>query len=70
MSQTVLPTGEPLIGQFVRLDVLTVADLAELYRLQLNAFIDRNLDSPLALLGPELLTLARRGRFGRLSRHV
>ncbi|MDK3255948.1 phytoene desaturase family protein [Blastococcus capsensis] len=47
-----------------------LADLAELYRLQLNAFIDRNLDSPLDLLGPELLTLARRGGFGRLSRHV
>ena len=33
-------------------------------------FIDRNLDSPLDLLGPELVALARRGGFGRLSRHV
>ena len=32
-----------------------LADLAELYRLQLATFIDRNLDSPLDLLGPELL---------------
>jgi phytoene desaturase len=47
-----------------------LADLAELYRLQLGTFIDRNLDSPLDLLGPELLALARRGGFGRLSGHV
>jgi phytoene desaturase len=47
-----------------------LADLAELYRLQLGTFIDRNLDSPLDLLGPELIALARRGGFGRLSRHV
>jgi phytoene desaturase len=47
-----------------------LAHLAELYRLQLTAFIDRNLDSPLDLLGPELVALARRGGFGRLSRHV
>jgi phytoene desaturase len=45
-------------------------DLAELYRLQLRTFIDRNLDSPLDLLGPELLALVRRGGFRRLSRHV
>jgi phytoene desaturase len=47
-----------------------LAHLAELYRLQLTTFIDRNLDSPLDLLGPELVALARRGGFGRLSRHV
>ena len=47
-----------------------LADLAELYRLQLTTFIDRNLDSPLDLLGPELVALARRGGFRRLSRHV
>jgi phytoene desaturase len=47
-----------------------LADLAGLYRLQLDTFIDRNLDSPLDLLRPELLALARRGGFGRLSRHV
>jgi phytoene desaturase len=47
-----------------------LAHLAELYRLQLTSFIDRNLDSPLDLLGPELVALARRGGFGRLSRHV
>ena len=47
-----------------------LVDLAELYRLQLRTFIDRNLDSPLDLLGPELVALARRGGFGRLSRHV
>jgi phytoene desaturase len=45
-------------------------DLAELYRLQLRTFIDRNLDSPLDLLGPELVQLVRRGGFRRLSRHV
>ena len=47
-----------------------LADLAELYRLQLTTFIDRNLDSPLDLLGPQLAALVRRGGFGRLSRHV
>ncbi|WP_040336726.1 phytoene desaturase family protein [Candidatus Blastococcus massiliensis] len=47
-----------------------LADLAELYRLQLTTFIDRNLDSPLDLVGPELWQLARRGGFGRLSSHV
>jgi phytoene desaturase len=47
-----------------------LADLAELYRLQLSTFIDRNLDSPLDLLGPSLVALARRGGFGRLARHV
>jgi phytoene desaturase len=47
-----------------------LAGLAELYRLQLDTFIDRNLDSPLDLLRRELLALARRGGFGRLSRHV
>ena len=31
MTTTRLPTGEPLIGRFVRLDVLTEADLPELY---------------------------------------
>jgi phytoene desaturase len=45
-------------------------DLAELYRLQLRTFIDRNLDSPLDLVGPELLALVRRGGFRRLSAHV
>jgi phytoene desaturase len=47
-----------------------LAGLAELYRLQLRTFIDRNLDSPTDLLGPELLALIRRGGFRRLSRHV
>jgi phytoene desaturase len=47
-----------------------LADLAELYRLQLTSFIDRNLDSPLNLVGPELVALARRGGFRRLSGHV
>src|SRR3954464_8093681 len=31
VTTTRLPTGEPLIGRFVRLDVLTEADLPELY---------------------------------------
>jgi phytoene desaturase len=47
-----------------------LAELAELYRLQLATFIDRNLDSPLDLAGPELVALARRGGFGRLSAFV
>ncbi|RBY95585.1 phytoene desaturase [Blastococcus sp. TF02-8] len=47
-----------------------LADLADLYRLQLDTFIDRNLDSPLDLLGAPLVQLARRGGFRRLSSHV
>jgi phytoene desaturase len=47
-----------------------LADLAALYRLQRDTFIDRNLDTPLDLLGPELVRLVRRGGFGRLSNHV
>ncbi len=44
--------------------------LAELDRVQWNVFIDRNLDSPLDLVGPELLRLIRMGGFGRLAPHV
>ena len=47
-----------------------LVELAELYRLQLATFIDRNLDSPLDLLRPELPRLAARGGFRRLSRFV
>jgi phytoene desaturase len=47
-----------------------LAHLAELHRVQLPVFIDRNLDSPLDLLGPELVALARMGGFRTLSRHV
>ncbi|MEU2351035.1 phytoene desaturase family protein [Modestobacter sp. NPDC049651] len=45
-------------------------DLADLYRLQLDTFIDRNLDTPLDLLGAPLVQLVRRGGFRRLSSHV
>ncbi|SDX94166.1 phytoene desaturase [Modestobacter sp. DSM 44400] len=47
-----------------------LAHLAELHRIQLPVFIDRNLDSPLDLLGPELVALARLGGFRTLARHV
>ena len=47
-----------------------LAHLAEMHRVQLPVFIDRNLDTPLDLLGPELFTLARMGGFGRLAPHV
>jgi phytoene desaturase len=47
-----------------------LAHLAELHRVQLPVFIDRNLDSPLDLLGPELVALARMGGFRTLARHV
>lgn len=33
MTETILPTGEPLVGRHVRLEVLTEADLGELYPL-------------------------------------
>jgi phytoene desaturase len=44
-----------------------VAYLRELYRLELPHFIDRNLDSPLDLLGVPLARLAALGGFGRLG---
>jgi phytoene desaturase len=47
-----------------------LADLSSLYDLQLRTFIDRNLDTPLDLLGPEMAQLVRRGGFRRLSSHV
>jgi RimJ/RimL family protein N-acetyltransferase len=31
MQSTILPTGEPLVGRWVRLDLLTEADTAEMY---------------------------------------
>jgi phytoene desaturase len=44
-----------------------VAHLRELYRVELPHFIDRNLDSPLDLLGVPLARLAALGGFGRLG---
>lgn len=41
-----------------------------LYRLEMDRFIDRNLDSPLDLMGPALLRIAAMGGFGRLSAKV
>ena len=47
-----------------------VAFVSELYRLQMRDFIDRNVDSPLALLRPSLARLAAMGGFGRLAPKV
>ncbi|MEI4271047.1 phytoene desaturase family protein [Klenkia sp. LSe6-5] len=44
--------------------------IRDLDRLQWDVFIDRNLDSPLDLVGRPVLELARRGGFGRLAPHV
>jgi phytoene desaturase len=41
--------------------------VAELYRLEMREFIDRNLDSPLDLLSPALARLVALGGFGRLA---
>ena len=41
--------------------------LTEMYRTQQQRFIDANFDSPLDLLGPELVKLAALGGFGRLG---
>jgi phytoene desaturase len=41
--------------------------VSALYRAELGSFIDRNIDSPLGLLGPDLLRLARLRGFGRLA---
>jgi phytoene desaturase len=44
--------------------------LTGLYRTEIGSFIGRNFDSPLDLLGPDLLRLAALGGFGRLGRQV
>ncbi len=44
--------------------------LGQLYRLEMRHFVDRNLDSPLSLLRPELVSLARLGGFRRLAPKV
>jgi phytoene desaturase len=44
--------------------------LGDLYRAEIDTFIGANLDSPLALLGPDLVRLARLGGFGRLGPRV
>ena len=41
--------------------------VSALYRAEMRSFIDRNLDSPLGLLGPDLLRLLRLRGFGRLA---
>jgi phytoene desaturase len=47
-----------------------VGYLKQLYELELPTFIDRNLDSPLQLVSPQLAKLIRLGGFGRLGRKV
>src|SRR5690606_34280662 len=44
--------------------------LTRLYRAEIEAFIGRNFDSPLDLLGADLVRLAALGGFGRLGRRV
>jgi phytoene desaturase len=44
--------------------------LTQLYRAEIASFIGRNFDSPLDLLGPDLVRLAALGGFGRLGRRV
>ncbi len=47
-----------------------VRDVTAMYRIQMNDFIDRNIDSPLDLLTPNLARLVAAGGFTRLSRWV
>ncbi len=47
-----------------------VSYLRELYRLEMARFIDRNLDSPLELVGRPVLDLLRMGGLRRLSRTI
>ncbi|MEU3017952.1 phytoene desaturase family protein [Nocardiopsis sp. NPDC007018] len=44
--------------------------LTRLYEVEMRSFIDARLDSPLDLLGPDLVRLAAMGGFGRWSRAV
>jgi phytoene desaturase len=47
-----------------------VSYVSRLYRYQVRDFIDRNVDSPLGLVTPNLARLAAAGGFGRLARRV
>lgn len=44
--------------------------LTDLYRTEITSFIGANMDSPVSLLGPDLLRLAALGGFGRLGPRV
>ncbi len=44
--------------------------LTRLYEVEMRSFIDAQFDSPLDLVGPDLVRLAAMGGFGRLSRAV
>ncbi|MFR9802918.1 phytoene desaturase family protein [Pseudonocardia sp. RS010] len=44
--------------------------LTDLYRTEIDSFIGANLDSPLSLLGPDLVRLAALGGFGRLGPRI
>jgi phytoene desaturase len=44
--------------------------LTDLYRVQIDTFIDANMDSPLSLLTPDLARLAILGGFGRLGPRI
>ena len=44
--------------------------LGALYRTEIDTFIGANIDSPMAMLGPDLVRLARLGGFGRLGPRV
>ncbi len=47
-----------------------VTYVSELYRLEMRTFIDRNIDSPLSLVTPQLARLAAMGGFRRLAPKV
>ncbi|MEU7817925.1 phytoene desaturase family protein [Pseudonocardia sp. NPDC049154] len=44
--------------------------LTDLYRTEIDSFIGANFDSPLSLLGPDLVRLAALGGFGRLGPRI
>ncbi|MFC5952336.1 phytoene desaturase family protein [Pseudonocardia lutea] len=44
--------------------------LTDLYRAEIDSFIGANFDSPLSLLGPDLVRLAALGGFGRLGPRI
>jgi phytoene desaturase len=47
-----------------------VTHVSKLYRAEMKTFIDRNIDSPLSLISPDLAKLAALGGFGKLSKLV
>lgn len=70
-SQAMAEEIEAVIGPTEAAGYLRYVDfVTRLYRREMSAFIDRNIDSPLQLLAPDLARIAAMGGFRRLAPKV